>query len=183
MENENVLTVDLGGDKIFRLHFQDFDTDVDVEALTQIDYNNVHAELITISSLLNKIGIWKAQVENVYSDAKLDRDIYEAKQAEYYRKTLKRTEKDKIKWPTVKEVENAVTLDEVVQNRRKRVIRMRKEADYIDSLYWAIKDKAKRLDLISNKMNLTPEDFNRELVSDKINGILIKAHKKKYTTK
>lgn len=179
---ENVITVDFGGDKIFKLHFQEFDTDIDIDSLTQIDYNNIYAELITISSLLNRIGIWKAEADNAYALAKLDTDIYEAKQSEYYRKSLKRTERDKVKWPTKDEVANAVTLDESVQNRRKRVLRLKKESEYIDATYWAVKDKAKKLDKISEKMQLTPADFTRELITNKINGILIKAYKKKYDT-
>lgn len=180
--NQETVTVDFGGDKIYRLHFQEFDQDVDVEGLTQIDYTNIYAELITISSLLNRVGIWKAQAENGYSSSKLEAEIYEAKQAAYYRKDLKRVDGDKVKWPTIKEVDTAVSLDEVVQNHRKKVIRMRKEADYMDALYWAVKDKAKKLDRISERMNLTPEDFNKELIEDSINGILIKAKKKLYKT-
>lgn len=178
-ETESI-TVDLGGNKIFRLHFQQWEEDINIDELTQIDYTNIYAELITIPSLLNRVGIWKAQAENAFSRSKMDSDIEEAKESESQRLKLKRTEGVKVKWPTVKEIENAVTLSEEVQKSKKKVIRRRKDADYIDALYWSVKDKAKKLDRISNNMSLSPEDFEKELISGSINGILIKAYKKKY---
>jgi len=178
----DTVQVDFGGEKIYKLHFQEFETNIDMDSLTQIDYNNIYAELITISSLLNRVGIWKAQAEHAHADAKLDTSIYEAKQSEFFRNSLKRVDKEKIKWPTKDEVANAVTLDKESQIRRKRVIRLAKEAAYIDAIYWAVKDKAKKIDKISERMQLKPEDFSRELIEESINGIMIKAYKKKYNT-
>ena len=175
-----IIRVDFGGDKVYKLHFQEFNEDIDIDSLTQINYNNIYAELITISSLMNRLGVWKAQSEQAFSESKLDLGITEARKSEHYRNNLKKTDSDKVKYPTIREVDNAVTLDQDVQTRRRKMIRMRKEADYMDALYWAIKDKASKLDKISESMKLSPEIFSQELVENKINGILIKAYKKKY---
>ncbi len=175
-----VLTVDLGGKKVFRLHFDQLEEDIDMDKLTQVDYSNIYAELITIPSLLNRAGIWKAQSENEFSKWNFDLDILEAEVSEEKRKSLKRTEGGKVKWPTVKELANAIALDEEVQGMRLEVIRKKKYVDYMDSIYWAIKSKSDVLKKIGESMKLSPEEFDRQIISDNINGILIKAYKKKY---
>lgn len=169
--------------KIITLHFEDIEADINVDDLTRIDYTNLFAEIITIPVLMNRVGLMKAQCENDYDLAKLDTAIYEANTAEMVRKELLKMvtdSKGKQKWKpgTKDEVEDGVTLDEGVQLRRRRIIRMKKEVAFMDSLYWAISNKARKLDRISDSMSLKPEEFENEIVEGKINGILVKAHKK-----
>ena len=170
-------------DKIISLNFEEFDDEIDVDELCKIDYSNLHAEFVTIAALMNKVGIWKAESENDHAEARLARDIYAAETGERLRKSLKSETTDykgnpKIKWATKDEIEDAVLLDKVVQNHYKKVIRLQKEANYMDSLYWAIKSKEMKLNKLIEGMNITPADFERELVEGKWNGIMIKAHKK-----
>lgn len=171
------------GEKIISLKFEEFDDEIDVDELCKVDYSNLYAEFVTIAALMNKVGIWKAQTENDHAEAKLSRDIYSAERAASLRRTLKTEGTDykgnpKIKSATKDEIDDAVLLDTVVQNHHKKVIRLQKEANYMDSLYWAIKSKEMKLNKLIEGMNITPEDFERELVEGKWNGIMIKMHQK-----
>ena len=177
-ENEKVVKVDLGGDNVILLHFENFDTDIDVDQLTYIDPTNIWAELITLPRLMNKIGLLRAEVDDFYEDAKQQLRIAEAEKSEYHRSRLAIRTGEKIKYPTVSEVENAVTVDPVFINLHKRLRRKKKEAAYLDSLYWAVKEKAGKLDKLSESMNLTPQDLDKMVVEGSINKILIKKTKK-----
>ena len=177
---EEKIVVDFGGNKKWILKIQEFNSEIDLDNITKIDYTNIYAELITISTLLNKVGFLKAEADHGYAYEKLSCEIYQAKMSEHYRKKLKTVSGDKVKWPTIAQVENAVLIDEAVQLKKKKVLRLKREAEQIDSLYWSVKDKSGKLNKISENMKLTPEDFERELVESSINGILIKGIKKKY---
>lgn len=165
--------------KSVKLIFEQFEDVCDVDQLTQIDYNNLYAEIITIPALMNRVGMWKAEAENNYSVNKLDREIYKAQRAEHYRKELARTTYNSknnkiVKYPTKDQVDNGVVMDQGVQLREKKVLRLKKEAEYIDALYWAIKSKEMKLNRISENMGFAPEDFEKELVEGKFNSITIK---------
>ena len=181
MARETV-SIDFKSKKV-NINFVEFDKEIDVDELTTIDYNNIYAELITVPALMNRVGMWKAQVTNDMSIAKMQRDISIAEKSEYYRIKLKRMDtyangKDKITFPTVAEIENAVTLDAVVINHRKRVIRMQKNVDYLDSLYWSVQSKNSKIEAISKGMQLSPEEFESNLIEQKINGVFIKIKEK-----
>lgn len=168
-------------DKIIALNFEEFDSEIDVDELCKIDYSNLYAEFVTIAALMNKVGIWKAESESEHAEAKLARDIYmaemwDAKWKELFGQAV--DSKGNPKPPTKDQVETAVALDKVVQNHQKKVIRLQKEASYMDSLYWAVKSKEMKLNKLIEGMNITPEDFQKELVEGKWNGIMIKMNKK-----
>jgi len=166
------------------LKFEEFDSEIDVDDAVKIDYHNLFAEIITIPVMMNRIGMWKAQSENDYALARLARDINAAKLGEQYRRKLMgKDSKGNPKMPTKDQVDNAVLLDDEMSKKIKghhhRCIRLQKEAAYMDSLYWAVKSKEMKLNRISDSMNLIPEEFEKNIVEGKWNGILIKAQKKK----
>lgn len=165
------------GDRTITLVFREFDDEINIDELTAIDYSNLYNELLTIPTLMNRVGILKADADNRYAQEKLSLAIYEATQEERYRKELVTRSGDKVKPATVSQLANAVTLDQGVQLRRKKLIRLAKEAAYMDSLYWAVKSKEQKLNKIGEKMPLTPEDFEREITEGVWNGILIKSKK------
>jgi len=160
------------GDKIISLKVEGFDTDVEVDDLLRIDYSNIMGEILTFPVLLNRIGLLKADQEEVAAKAKLEVDILGARLSEQYRKKLTRIENEKMKSPTVAEVENAVLLDEGFQLKKKSLFRKQRDLQYIDSLYWSAKSKDDKL----NKMggSLKPEDHTNMLLEGSINGVLIK---------
>ena len=163
-------------DKVISLHFTSFEAHIDVDQLTKIDYSNLYAELITVSSLMNRVGMWKAEADNALGEARLQRNIKMAQLGEHYRKILK--DKPGVSRVTKDMVDNAITLDISYQDSQKIRLRKGKEAGYLDSLYWAIKSKEGKLNRIGEKMNLSPEEFEKHIVEGTWNGILIKAAEK-----
>ena len=138
--------------------------------------------MITIPALMNRVGILKAQAERSASQAKLESKIAEAEKWGEYKGALKTigsyaNGQQKVQWATKDEIDSAVTLDPEIINQRKRVIRYDKEAGYLDALYWAVKAKEKKLDKIVEGMKMSPEDFEKELVEGRVNGIFIKIQK------
>ena len=167
--------------KMITLSFEEFDTDIDIDELVKIHYDNLMGEILTISALLNKVGWLKAEAQDSVRQASLDLAILEAQTKEHYRKTNTVKTQDakgnaKIKAPTQNEVDNMITTDENCIKTKKRLFRVEKEYDYVDSLYWAVKSKDQKLNRIAD--SLKPEEYERDIVEGKINGILIKAHKK-----
>ena len=57
---------------------KDFTGVIDVDDLLSIHYENIPGEVITISVLLNRIGMLKAEAEGVAKKAKLAVEIYES---------------------------------------------------------------------------------------------------------
>jgi len=162
------------------LHFDQFDAVVDIDDLTKIDYSNLYGELLTVPALMNRVGLWKAEADNAVAEARLNRDITRAQLSQKYRNSLVKKDtyangKERVKYPSNDEVEHAVVLDDTYQVAQRNRIRKQKEADVLDSLYWAVKSKEKKLDKIGEKMNLQPEEFEKHIVEGKYNGILVKA--------
>ena len=59
------------GDKTIVLHSPDTDEDIELDEITTINYSNLYGEAVTISALLNKVGMWKAEYERKAKEAKL----------------------------------------------------------------------------------------------------------------
>lgn len=181
MEHEEI-TLEIGN-KVFKLRVKEFDTELDIDDLLVIDINNPLGDIITFPVLFNRIGLLKADQQQIVSRAKMELNIYEANLMEQKRKSLvvwsvdSKGEK-KGKWPTVAEVENAVKTDLGYQNEQKKYFRKQRDLDVIDSLYWSAKSKDGKLDRISEK--LRPEEFSTEILEEEINGVLIR-QKKSYS--
>ena len=174
------LTINLK-ERVVTLQITEFDTDIDTDELTSIDYYNVLGEILTFPVIMNRIGNLKAEMDELVNKQKFLLDIKEAELQEYYRKKLVSKTKDskgveKIKDPTESQFKNATKLDKAFQNEKKRLFQLQKEQQYIDSLYWSIKSKDDKLNKLSEK--LRPEEFEKEIVEDTINGIMIKNRKK-----
>lgn len=167
--------------KIVTLHFEELDSDIDIDDLVAIHYDNLIGEILTISALMNRVGWLKAEAQESVRVANMELQIYEAEAKERYRRNSKEVTTDykgnqKVKYATKDEVDNSVLMDEGYQNKRKRTIRIQKELDYIDSLYWAVKSKEGKINRIAD--HLKPEEYEQEIVEGVVNGIMIKAHKK-----
>lgn len=174
-DDHSIVTISMG-DKIIRLHFKDFDADIDIDDLTMIHHENIIGEILTVSTLMNRVGLLKAEAANNVRESDLGVKIEYSRLSEHYRKTLKKVNGEKIKYATIDEVSDAVTLDPSYQNLMKRHFRIQKELDQLESLYWAIKSKDGKVDKLSER--LKPEEFEKEIVEGVINTINVKAHKK-----
>src|SRR5690554_110459 len=164
------------GDRIVSLYGKSFSTEVDMDELTTIHYDNLIGEILTISTLMNRVGILKANAENALNETKLGHKILEAKKSEELRRKL--TKAGDGKSPTVSQLENAVTLDEVVQESKMNYYTVVKQAAVVDSLYWAVKSKEMKLNHITQ--GITPEDFEKEILEGEINSVMIKISQKKF---
>lgn len=179
--NKEKIVINIGKDKMVTLTFSPFDTDLDLNDLTTIHYENLYGEMTTISTLLNKVGILQADIEAAVKDSDFELAVYRSKLYEMYRKKLTRVEnyvrKDgsKIVEPGNTELENSVYLDEGYQLKYKENIRMHKNLDYIKSLYWSLKSKDDKLSAMMK--GVVPEEFQSGIIEGVINTIFIKNHK------
>ena len=156
------------GDKTLVLKFRDFDTDIDIDQLTSIDYSNLHGEIVTVSALLNKVGILKTGVENELAILEMDEEILIAQKRKDFRK-LAQDLNEKL---TIAILDDKITLDEDIQKHRKAIILMKKTLGIVNSWYWGIQSKDKKLGVLMK--GVTPEEFAKEITEGVINEILIK---------
>lgn len=159
-------------DKIVVLKFTPFDTDVDLDDLTKIHYENIYGELVTVSGLMNRIGILKAQVDNDYERAKLEFNIFEANKRKYYRAQYIAQGKKIV----IGEIEDEVMSDPAWKNESLKLSRLKKNTEIISSIYWSIKSKDEKLNNI--KGNITPLEYENGIVEGVINTIMIKKYDK-----
>jgi hypothetical protein len=158
------------------------DSPVDTEELLQVDMNNILADIVTFPVLFNRISVIKAEVEDLLRERQLDFDIFVAQVRDEYRKSLVHDIDDgkgkgglKKKYPTVDEVDDALTRDPRYKVKRTALNAVKKEVDIVDALYWSAKSKDKKLEAISAKIK--PEEFESEILEGMINSVLIKVHK------
>lgn len=168
-------------ERMITLHFEELDSDIDIDDLVSIHYDNLIGEILTISHLMNRVGWLKAEAQDAVRQAKLEMDIYEAELKERYRRSGVTVMTDvkgnqKHKTPTKDEVDNSVLFDAGYIAKRKRLYRIEKEHDYIDSLYWAVKSKDQKINRIAD--HLKPEEYEQEIVEGRVNGIMINVHRK-----
>lgn len=178
MQEKLVITI---GNKTFTLTFSPFDTDLDLDDLTSIHHENIYGELATISTLLNKVGLLKEDLEEAVKNHDLELSIYKADLFEMYRKNLSRRDpyvrKDgyKIVEPGTVEIENNVYKDKGYQLKYKENIRIHKNLGYFNSFYWSLKKKSDILENLSK--NTIPKEFQSGIITGTINTIMLKQHK------
>lgn len=154
-----------------------FDDEIEIETLLKIDYSNLIAEMITFPIIVNRFGLLLADMESAVSEAKLNLEIFEAKKKETLRQSLTEETSDskgnlKYVKPTVDELNNAIMKDLAYQTLKKNIIKKQKERDYINSIFWAAKDKSNKLDKLS--LSVQPGDIDEKFIAKAINGIEIK---------
>ena len=84
----------------------------------------------------------------------------------------------KIKLPTIVAVEDAVTQDPEVIKSQRRVYQVQKQAEVVDSLFWAVKSKEMKLNNMSS--SFTIDDMDQDLLKESINGVMVKIREKKF---
>jgi len=165
------------GDKTIVLHSPDTDEDIELDEITTINYSNLYGEAVTISALLNKVGMWKAEYERKAKEAKL---VFVSQlKKKYRREALKNHGQVSVDGEAVKLTEKG--LDEIIllnEEYQKAVldqIELESKRDKLDSLFWAIRSKDQKLNNLLPKV--VPKEFFQELVEGKINSFII--HKPK----
>lgn len=164
--------IQIGGNT-YKLIFDNFDEDVDIDSLLKIDYSNLIGELVTFPVILNRFGILLAEAESQVAETKLNMDVYEAKTKERLRIEL--AEQNNGKAPTVEALNNAVVSNKAYQAMKRKYIEVVKTRDYINSIFWAVKDKSDKISSLLKQSEITLET---DVMPERINGIFIKKQNK-----
>ena len=157
----------------YKLVFDEFEEDIDIDSLLKIDYSNLIGEIVTFPVLVNRFGKMLADMEAQLSEKKLNLDIFEAKTKEKLRNKM--TVESGGKSPSVDALNTAVTLDVPFQVLRKSFIETQKNKEYIQSIFWSAKDKSGKLDKLS--LSMQAGDVTDSMLEGKVNNILIKKTK------
>lgn len=153
-----------------------FEDTVDIDRLTAIDYSNLYGEAVTVSALLNKVGLLRAEAERAVSEKKLEKEVYEADMKKGWRREANRNggkftiEDEEIKL-SEKALDEALLLDEDYQKLCLEYIEAQKNFSVLDALQWSVQDKSKKLNNLLKPV--TPQEFLSELVEGKVNSFLI----------
>ena len=153
-----------------------FEETVDIDKLTSIDYSNLYGEAVTVSALLNKVGLLRAEAERAVSEKKLEKEVYEADMKKGWRREANRNggkftiEDEEIKL-SEKALDEALLLDEDYQKLCLECIEAQKNFSVLDALQWSVQDKSKKLNNLLKPV--TPQEFLSELVEGKVNSFLI----------
>lgn len=150
------------------LLYEEFDTDIDIDELTKIRYDNLFGEVVTVSALLNRVGLIKAEIESEISLQRHMHEVLIAKRRKAYR-SVSTTEGRKI---TVQELEDKVIIDEKVIKSKEALIEIEKIGEIVNSWYWAIQSKDRKLSVLLK--GVTPREFENEIVEGSINSFIIK---------
>ena len=179
-DDKSILIIDLPTRSV-KLILPTFDMDMDVDDILKIDYSNVIGELLTFPVIMNRIGVLKAEQEDVVRKAKMSTEIYEAQLKQQYYRTLA-TEKTlstgankgtvKLQAPTADQVASRVLMDSNYQLKQENYSSRQKDLSLLESWYWAAKSKDDNLKRIS--MHLKPEEYEKEIIEGVVNGIMIK---------
>ena len=162
------------GETTYKLLFDDFDEDMDIDSLLKIDYSNIIGELVTFPVIVNRFGNLLAEAESKVSESKLNLEVFEAKTKERLRNEL--AEANGGKNPTVEALNNALLMNKAYQSLRRQFIEIQKTRDYVTSIFWSAKDKSGKLD----KLSLTVQngDIPDSVIEGRVNNVLIKKTKK-----
>ena len=154
-----------------------FEGKVDIDSLTAIDYSNLYGEAVTVSALLNKVGLLRAEAEKAVAEKKLEKEWYEADKKKTWRRQANRNggkffidSEDMIKL-SEKALDEALLLDDDYIKLCTEYIEAQKNFSVLDALQWAIQDKSKKLNNLLKPV--TPQEFMSELVEGNVNSFLI----------
>jgi len=160
-------------DKFVELKYTPFDSDTDLDDITKIHFENIVGEIVTMPALMNRIGLLKAGVDDMFAKEKLNVEI----STSGLRKTKRANAVANGVKMTVQELEDEILTDPVYKNNQLKLLRLQKNCNDINSIYWALKSKDDKLNNIKN--NLTPKEFETEIIEGTVNQIMIKIHEKK----
>lgn len=168
--NKKIINI---GEQSYKLLYDEFEDGIDIDNLLKIDYSNLIGEIITFPIIVNKFGLLLADAESKVAETKLNIDVYESKAKERLR--LRLQEENGGKNPTVDALNSAVMQDKGYQALKKKLINDIKTRDYINSAFWAAKDKSDKISVLLKNSDITLDNAE---IGNKINGVLIKKMKK-----
>lgn len=171
-----IININIGNNQII-LKSSDFLEEIDVDQITSIDYTNLYGEAVTVSALLNKIGMLKSEAEKYLSTITLKTETYGAELRRKFRRQANveggkfMVDGEYVKL-TERSLDDAVLLDKGYQAHKKEQFEAKKDSEVLDSIFWSVQAKCKKLDNICKAV--TPEEFINDLVESKVNTFTIK---------
>lgn len=170
------------GDNPITLEHEDLDNVLNVDDLTKINVSNIFGEAVTASALSNRVGLIRADCQEAMDEAKLRLKIYEAnyraekrleasQNSQYFYIRGEDGVSIKTKY-SEKAMETAHENEPEWIEKKEAFIQAERDFNRISALYWAIQNKCRTVSSLVG--GTTPEEFVKELVEGKVNGILIK---------
>lgn len=157
---------------ILSINYSAWETDISIDELCRIQYDNIFGEMVTAPALLNKVGLLKADVEAECKEERLDLKMFEADRFSFHSKQLVGQGQK----TTATAVSALVDEDPLVHAKRKKLIQKEKELAYVEAMYWAVRDKCEKLNHILKPV--TPEEFADQILEGTINTLTIKRYRK-----
>lgn len=164
-------TVVFLGSKPVTLNTKDFDEEVNVDQLLAIDYSNLYGEAVTISALMNQVGILKALSEEDVAQHKLKLEVYEADLKQRFRRESNATAQK----VTEAGLNEMVSIDPGYQIEKKNLIKSNYNLEIVESIWWSVKSKDQKLNNLVK--GVTPEELFNELIDGTVNNIVLKKRK------
>jgi hypothetical protein len=151
--------------KIAAIKPTDWDYSFDPDEIFKIDPYNIFGEIITIPVLINRLGVLAAEMKSYVKEEEFRLNEKEAKVRQLFRQGFD-------KKPTVQETEDHLTLDPIIKGMRLKLIKLKKELETIENMHESAKEKSFKLNYLGK--NLTPEEFEKDIIEGTINGVTIK---------
>ena len=154
-----------------------FEGRVNIDRLTSIDYSNLYGEAVTVSALLNRVGMLRAEAEAELAEKKLEKEMYEADSKKLWRRQANRNggkfiiDGDEVKM-SEKALDEALMLDDKYVELCTEYIEAQKNFSLLDAINWAVQDKSRKLNNLLKPV--TPTEFLSELIEGEVNSFLIK---------
>lgn len=145
------------GTKTVVLVSPDKDEEIELDDVTTINYSNLYGEAVTVSGLLNKVGLMKVEYEKKAKEEKLFCDVFAAN----LRKKLRREaatnggritidgESFKL---TEKGLEDAILLNEQYQKNLMNLIEIESKRDKLDTLFGQYKARTRNLTICCQRL-------------------------------
>lgn len=161
-------------DMVITFFWEEFDGDIDVDDMTKIHYENLFGDAVTVSTLLNRIGLLRNSAEHIQDVKKQEMEIYEAELDERLRKNAA-SAGEKI---TEKQIEKKITKDKGYVTKKKNYLSAKRDFQNLETIYWGVQSKDKKLEVLMK--GTTPKEFEEGIIEGKINSILINKQEKRY---
>jgi len=169
-EDYERIPVTFGG-KSFILKIGKLTEELDIEDLLKIHYDNIIGEILTFPSIMNKIALLKDDSYEEFRLLEFDLKVfYNQKYHQYQKEFQARQEKF-----TEKTLESAIYRDSEYIAKNKHLFKMEKMYNHLQSIFWQMKDKSEKLNVLSQK--IVPSEFENEIIQGSINGVMIKIAK------
>lgn len=173
------LALNIGDKQLFlNVNLFEDEEEIDIDKILKIDILNLTAEILTFPVVLNKLGILLADKQNELKEKELSYRIWRAKKQEEVRNNYENDPDRKVvrggKY-TKDDVEDSIISNKLYKIHKDKIHRIEKEKEYLNSIYWAAKDKADKLEKLS--LTLKSDDIDLDNIVSKFNGVSIKVKK------